>query len=148
MIETLEHVSEPGRFLNDAACWLRQGGLLYITTPNFRGLNGRMLGLRWSVVSPPEHIVLWTAPALRSAVATAGFRVVRMRTEGLNPSEILTLARWRKEDKPVDRLRSGVALSEAMSRTRARRALKTAINGGLNILRLGDTLKMWARRVD
>lgn len=147
MIEFLEHVNAPTRFLDDAACWLRRGGLLYATTPNIRGLNGRILGLRWSVVSPPEHIVLWTVPALRSALTKAGFRVFRMRTEGLNPSEILALARSRKEENVVDRNKSAVALSEVLSRTRARRALKTAINRGLNVLRLGDTLKVWARRV-
>jgi 2-polyprenyl-3-methyl-5-hydroxy-6-metoxy-1,4-benzoquinol methylase len=147
MIELLEHVTVPTRFLNDAACWLRPGGLLYITTPNIRGLNGRILGLNWSVVSPPEHIVLWTVPALCSAVEKCGFRVLRMRTEGLNPTEILALARWRNKEKPVDRNKSAVALSGAMSRTRARRALKTAINEGLNVFWLGDTLKMWARRV-
>jgi SAM-dependent methyltransferase len=147
MIEFLEHVTTPARFLDDAGCWLRRGGLLYVTTPNIRSLNGRILGLSWSVVSPPEHIVLWTVRALRSAVARAGFRVFRMRSEGLNPSEILALARSRRVENVVDRNKSAIALSEALSRTRARRALKTAINGGLNVLRLGDTLKVWARRV-
>jgi hypothetical protein len=148
MIEFLEHVTVPALFLKDAACWLRRGGLLHVTTPNIRGLNGRILGVGWSVVSPPEHIVLWTVPALRSAVGEAGFRIFRMRTEGLNPAELLALAPWRNKEKPVDRNRSAVALSETMSRTRMRRVLKRAINGGLNVLRLGDTLKMFARRVD
>ena len=147
MIETLEHVNAPARFLNDAACWLRRDGLLYITTPNLRGLNGRILGLSWSVVSPPEHIVLWTVPALRSAVAKAGLRVFRVRTDGFNPTEVLALMRRQKAENLVDRNKSAVALSEALSRTRARRALKTAINEGLNVLRLGDTLKVWARRI-
>lgn len=147
MIELLEHVSVPARFLKDAAFWLRPGGLLYVTTPNIRGLNGRTLGISWSVVSPPEHVVLWTVPALRAAVEGAGFRVFRMRTEGLNPSELLALAPWRNERKPVDRNKSAVALSEALSRTRVRRAFKTAMNGGLNFLGMGDTLKLWARRV-
>jgi SAM-dependent methyltransferase len=147
MVEVLEHVVAPVGFLNDMAYWLRRGGALYLTTPNARSLNGRILGLNWSVVSPPEHVVLWTVPALRSAVGRAGFRVFRMRTEGLNPSEILALARWREKENLVDRNKSAVALSEALSRTRARRALKTAMNGVLNITRLGDTLKVWAQRV-
>jgi 2-polyprenyl-3-methyl-5-hydroxy-6-metoxy-1,4-benzoquinol methylase len=147
MLEFLEHVNAPTRFLKEAACWLRPGGSLYITTPNVRGLNGRILGLRWSVVSPPEHIVLWTVPALRSALAKVGLRIFRIRTEGFNPCEVLALVRRQKGKNFVDRNKSAVALSEALSRTRSRRAFKTAINEGLNILGLGDTLKVWARRV-
>jgi Methyltransferase domain len=146
MIEFLEHVIVPGRFLTDGACWLRHGGLLYVTTPNIRSLNGRILGLGWSVVSPPEHLVLWSVPALRAAVTKAGFRVFRMRSEGLNPSEVLALTRRGKSGKPVDRNQSAIALSEALARTRTRRTLKAAANAGLNVLRLGDTLKLWARR--
>ncbi len=147
MVEVLEHVVAPASFLNDMAYWLRRGGGLYLTTPNARCLNRRILGLDWSVVSPPEHVVLWSVQALRRVVQKAGFRVCRVRTEGLNPSEMLASARrWRKQT-PVDRNKAAVALSEKLSRTRARRAVKTAINGVLNVLRLGDTLKVWAQRV-
>lgn len=148
MIEFLEHVPAPIRFLRDAARWLRPGGLLYITTPNARSLNRRILGVTWSVVSPPEHVTLWTARALRVALATVGFQICRLRAEGYNPSELLArLRRTRTGEAPVDRNRSALALSAALSRTRVRRALKAAINEGLSALRLGDTLKVWALRV-
>ena len=70
-----------------------------------------------------------------------------MRTEGLNPSEMLSVARWWKNDAVVDRNRSAIALSERLSRTRVRRTLKTVMNETLNALGFGDTLKVWARRV-
>jgi len=60
MIELLEHVPNPREILQAAARWLRPGGLLYLTTPNAKSLNQRVLGLEWSVVSPPEHLALWT----------------------------------------------------------------------------------------
>jgi SAM-dependent methyltransferase len=148
MIEFLEHVANPGDFLNDAARWLRSGGLLYLTTPNVRSLNARILRLSWSVVSPPEHLVLWTVPALLSVLTKAGFQVLRVRSEGFNPSETLgTVQRWRGVEAPVDRNRSAAAMSEALARTTMSRALKNSINRGLSVLRLGDTLKIWARRV-
>src|SRR5262249_53109765 len=78
MIELVEHVSEPNQFLSNAARWLRPGGLLYVTTPNARSVNRRALGLSWSTVSPPEHVVLWTVESLRWALVRAGlvpFRV-------------------------------------------------------------------------
>src|SRR5262249_24158183 len=73
LVELLEHVPVPLRVLQDAACWLRPAGLLYITTPNARSLNRRLLGPAWSVVCPPEHVMLWTARALRIALTRAGF---------------------------------------------------------------------------
>lgn len=146
MIELLEHVPAPAQILRSAAPWLRPGGLLYLTTPNVQSLNGRLLGLAWSVVSPPEHVVLWTASALRNALAAAGFRVVRVRTEGLNPAELLARLRSRRNTAPVDRNQSAFALSEALSRSQSRRALKRVVNAGLSALRLGDTVKVWALR--
>jgi SAM-dependent methyltransferase len=146
MIEFLEHLGDPIRFLGDAARWLRPGGLLYLTTPNAKSLNARLLGLSWSVVSPPEHIVLWTVRALRRVVTEAGFRVIRVRSEGLNPSEILARIRRAGKVVAVDRNQSALALSEALSHSAVRRALKWTINAGLSTLRSGDTLKVWAVR--
>jgi 2-polyprenyl-3-methyl-5-hydroxy-6-metoxy-1,4-benzoquinol methylase len=148
MIEVLEHVRLPRAFLTDAARWLRLGGLLYLTTPNIRSLNGRILGQTWSVVSPPEHLVLWTAAALRCVLAKAGFRLLRFRAEGLNPSELLARMRRRcGSGQQIDRNQAAIAWSEALSRTLARRILKNGINQSLSLLRLGDTLKVWALRV-
>jgi len=147
MIELLEHVPEPTRFLSDAARWLRPGGLLYVTTPNAGSLNRRVLGLSWSTVSPPEHVVLWTVGALRRALAPAGFVPFRVRTEGCNPSEILARLRpSQNSGLPVDRNQTALALSEALSRSPLRRAMKAAINAGLTASRLGDTIKAWALR--
>jgi SAM-dependent methyltransferase len=148
MIECLEHQSDPLTFMRQASRWLRPGGLLYLTTPNLRSLNARVLGMVWSVVCPPEHVVLWTATALRYALTLVGLRVRSIRTEGLNPSEIVARLRpARTDDRPVDRNRSGIALSQALARTRGRRALKAVINEGLNAFGLGDTLKASAERV-
>lgn len=147
MIELLEHVPDPRRLLKDAARWLRPDGLLYVTTPNARSLNFRLLGLGWSVVSPPDHLMLWTARGLQYALASAGFRDLRIRSEGFNPVELL--ARKRRNDadaEPFDRNASARALSESLSKTRGRRCFKRVVNAGLNTLGLGDTLKVWAVR--
>lgn len=145
LIETLEHVPEPRTFLADAARLLRPGGLLFLTTPNADSLNRRVLGAAWSVVSPPEHLTLWTARGLVAAARAVGFQVCRLRTEGLNPVEFL--ARLRPaEGKPVDRNEAALALNTAFSRSRWTRACKASVNAGLSIVWLGDTLKLWARR--
>lgn len=147
MIEVLEHVADPVRLLSHAARWLRPGGLLYVTTPNAGGMNCRILGQTWSVVCPPQHLVLWTPRALRAALARAGFKASRLRAEGFNPAEILAWLRGgRSAAEGVNRYQSGLALSAALGRSRVRRMVKAAVNGGLSALRLGDTLKVWASR--
>lgn len=149
MIEVLEHLSDPGGSIREAAGWLRPGGALYLTTPNVQSLNGRLLGLRWSIVSPPEHLILYTATALRRALGQAGLRILHLRTEGLNPSELWA---WYRDGniaiRSIDRNRSAVTLSDVLARSSTRRLFKTAVNAALNATRLGDTLKVWACRVD
>lgn len=147
MVELLEHVPQPARFLNAAARWLRPGGLLYLTTPNAESLNRRLLGPDWSIFAPPEHLTVWTAQGLRSALAASGFLTQEVRTEGLNPSEVL--ARWapqRRGAPGVSRNQAGVQLNSALSRTPFRRLLKAGINRILSLLAVGDTLKVRAVR--
>src|SRR4030095_144710 len=125
MIEFLEHAAAPEQFLIAAAKWLRPGGLLYITTPNADSLNRRLLGLQWSVFSPPEHVTIWTGRGLRVALTRAGFETRRIRTDGLNPTEII--ARFRHDngsDAPVSRNTAAFALNSAFSRSPWRRGIK------------------------
>ena len=147
LVELLEHVPAPLGVLQDAVSWLRPGGLLYLTTPNARSLNRMVLGIEWSVVCPPEHLMLWTARALRIALAAVGFRILWIRAEGWNPSELPGRLRWfGASSRPVNRQQAGLALSEAFSRSQTRRAAKTAANRVLSMLGIGDTLKVWAVR--
>lgn len=147
MIELLEHVPEPDQMLEAAARYLRPGGLLYVTTPNARSLNRRLIGLGWSIFCPPEHITIWSARGLRHALARSGFKVQRVRTDGFNPCEIL--ARWRtrdEESQPVNRNNTALALNSFFSGSPLRRTVKAGINHSLGIFKAGDTLKIWAVR--
>lgn len=147
MVELLEHAGDPRSFLREARRLLRPGGLLYVTTPNALSLNRRLLGPHWSVFCPPEHLTIWTSQGLRVALASAGLRLVRARTEGLNPCEILArLRRGRGSPAPLDRNAAAVALSTALSRSALRRGLKSGVNHALSLFSLGDTLKAWAVR--
>lgn len=149
MIEFLEHVPAPDRFLRAAARWLRPGGVLYITTPNAQSLNRWVLGLSWSVFAPPEHVTIWTVRGLVAALTRNGFTLRQVRTEGLNPAEML--ARWRSRNGAeitVNRNQAAFALNEALSGSPARRALKSGINHCLSLFKIGDALKVWALRGD
>ena len=79
----LRHLSDLRAAFAEFARVLRPGGLLLLTTPNYRGLTGRMLGLRWRVVAP-EHLGYFTTRTLAASLRTAGFRDVRIRSRALD----------------------------------------------------------------
>jgi SAM-dependent methyltransferase len=147
LFEVLEHVGDPDSLLGMAARYLRPGGLLYLTTPNARSMNRRVLHLKWSVFSPPEHIVLWTARGVRHALSRSGFCCPRIRTEGFNPSEILSgFRRPATTIQGRSRNEAGQRLNEVMSRGRGRRVIKSGVNRCLSFFGIGDSLKVWAIR--
>ena len=147
MIEVLEHLADPRAFVQNALSWLRPGGLLYLTTPNARSLNRWVLGAEWSVVCPPEHLALWTARGIRALLQDAGFGRIGIRTEGLNPAEIVARLRPGADPRAVHRQEAGVALSQAFSRSGPRRAVKKAANLLLDLMGVGDTLKVRGERM-
>ncbi len=147
MIEVIEHVPDPDGLLGDAAGLLRPGGALYVTTPHGRGLSARLLGSRWSVVTPPDHLQLLSIGGLRAALVRAGFDVRSVATHGVNPYELT--ARLRTRGAPDGR-RSNTAtsyrLNQSLSTRRAGRIVKQVANAALSGARLGDTLKVVAER--
>lgn len=146
MIELIEHVTTPLRFLEAAAARLRPGGLLYLTTPNAHSLNRWLLGLTWSIFAPPEHLTIWTAKGLRRALAKAGFRQVWIWADGFNPFDVIARVRGRSKTTAANRNQVARKLNEFLSRTLLRRAFKRGINLGFTAFGIGDSLKVWATR--
>jgi 2-polyprenyl-3-methyl-5-hydroxy-6-metoxy-1,4-benzoquinol methylase len=147
--EVLEHVPDPRSLVAEIARIVRPGGLLWATTPHARGVSSKALGLKWSVVSPPEHLQLFSRGSVTAMLKKAGFRRVRVATHGVNPSEILSTLRGKATESGAEsfnRVETGYQLNEFMNQSRSRRALKNVVNGMLNLSRLGDSLKIWAER--
>ncbi|HWN10360.1 MAG TPA: class I SAM-dependent methyltransferase [Pyrinomonadaceae bacterium] len=150
--ELLEHVPEPSSIIREVARIVRPGGLFWATTPNAKGLSSRLLGLEWSVLSPPEHLHLFSASGLKGLLLECGFRRVEINTEGVNPFELMKkLRRPEPIDQAVstngnDRVSSGYRLNEAMATSGTRKTIKNSINSLLRVSRLGDSLKIWAER--
>ena len=150
-VELLEHLVDPKPLLNEVARILRPGGLFWTTTPHARGLSGRLLGLKWRCVWPPEHLQLFSIRGLTKLLRDAGFRQLRIKTTGGNPIEIFHAMGAAKSapktvDQHFDRVTTSYRLNESMMKSRSRRALKNTVNGFLNLSRLGDSLKVFAVR--
>lgn len=75
--DLIEHLANPGRFLERARSHLRPYGRLCIVTPNAHSLNNvfkSLLGLR--IASNPEHTCWYDRTTLRQLLARYGFRPV------------------------------------------------------------------------
>lgn len=149
--EIIEHLPNPHQVLSEVARIIRPGGLFWATTPSASGLSFRLLGLRWSVLSPPEHTQLYSRKGMTIMLRNAGFSEVRLKTFGLNPSEIVYFFKSKGRDDgsdtdSFDRVETSYALNEKLSSGPVRKRIKGLLNGTLNIFGLGDSLKIYAER--
>jgi hypothetical protein len=143
----IEHVHDPDTVLADAKRLVRPGGALYLTTPHGRSLSARMLRTRWSVITPPDHLQLFSVAGLRTALARAGLVVRSIATTGINPHELRAgLRSGRERQGTPSNTETSYQLNESLSSSRTGTVLKRAVNGVLTGARLGDTLKIVAER--
>ncbi|MGI8468710.1 MAG: class I SAM-dependent methyltransferase [Pyrinomonadaceae bacterium] len=159
-VEILEHIPNPAEIITKIHRILRPGGLFWATTPHGRGASARLLGQKWSCVTPPEHLHLFSVKGLRKIIEKAGFSEVKISTHGVNPFEIFH--KWRaglssplavktKDEngnegaaKQFDRVGTGYELNAVLSGSPVRIITKSFLNSILNTTRLGDSLKVWA----
>ena len=75
----------------------------------------------------------------------AGFQKIRLLTSGLNPAEMVNYyRRGSNGNAGFKRVEAAYELNEALTRSPLRRAVKNGLNGVLNTLGLGDSLKIFA----
>ena len=148
LVEVVEHHPDPRALFAAAATLVRPGGAIYVTTPHGRGISARLLGTRWSVVAPPEHLQLFSARGLQEALSAAGLRRRELHTHAVDPSELLRSLRSRGAGAgaPGSRVESSYRLNESLSSSRAGTLLKGMANAALSATRLGDSLKLIAER--
>lgn len=73
MFETIEHLQDPIGVLRHIRRLLTPRGLLVMSTPNWEALTRHALGGEWAVISPAEHLYLFSEATLTAALKQAGF---------------------------------------------------------------------------
>jgi ubiquinone/menaquinone biosynthesis C-methylase UbiE len=81
---TLEHLTKPESFLNEAHRVLKRKGVLCLSVPNRNGLAMRLLGPRYSMVHL-EHLNYFTPGSLKLLLKRVGFKTLNTRTYLSNP---------------------------------------------------------------
>lgn len=102
--DTIEHLPDPRRQLEELHRILAPGGLLTMNTPNEAGLLHRLQGSHWFHYKPPEHLFYFSPATLGRLLERCGFRVLHTQISG----KIVTLRylceRARGVSDPLGRL--------------------------------------------
>lgn len=135
-IEVIEHINNPIEEIRKFETLLRKGGVLYITTPNFISFSSRYLKSKWGSVEFPEHLCYYSPKTLNKLLVEHGFKKVSLKTTGVGISSI----------KPKSEISGSIAQHNDVIRQKTEKNLilstaKYIVNFGLNIFRLGDTIK-------
>lgn len=80
MNQVIEHFADVRGALAAVQVLLRPGGLLFLETPSFDGLDARLFSDRyWGGYHFPRHWYLFNAPLLRELLSASGFDVIEER---------------------------------------------------------------------
>jgi SAM-dependent methyltransferase len=86
-LEVIEHLPDPAAALARIARWLKPGGVLLASTPNYDSLYRRLFGTRWWVVNcEDEHIMFFNEAKLAASLEAVGLSVRWRRIRGFDLS--------------------------------------------------------------
>ncbi len=69
--DVLEHICNPGDFLQQVSDKLNPGGILFIQTPRY-GRIARLFGAEWRYLLPVEHVILYSVEAIMKILKDFG----------------------------------------------------------------------------
>jgi 2-polyprenyl-3-methyl-5-hydroxy-6-metoxy-1,4-benzoquinol methylase len=72
MFDVIEHLPQPRETLALCCRHLKPGGVIVITTGDFAALAARWTGVRWRLMTPPQHLWFFTRESLRRMSAPLG----------------------------------------------------------------------------
>ncbi len=76
MLDCVEHLANPAEVLKRLAAALRPGGSLILTTGDWSSLPARLLGRRWRLMTPPQHLFFFSRSNLSQLLERRGLEVV------------------------------------------------------------------------
>lgn len=89
--DVIEHLGRPRSTLIQCARLLRPGGELYLTTGDIDSPLARMLGRRWRLMNPPQHITYFSRSTLTDLLASCGLETIEVERIGKRVSLALFL---------------------------------------------------------
>jgi SAM-dependent methyltransferase len=89
--DVIEHLGRPRSTLLQCARLLRPGGELYLTTGDIESPLARVLGRRWRLMNPPQHITYFSEETMRGFLSSCGLEMIAVERIGKRVSLALFL---------------------------------------------------------
>ncbi len=83
VFELIEHLFDPGLFLDHARNLLKPNALLYLTTLNVYGFDIQTLWGKSKSVVPPHHLNFFNPTSIKYLLEKIGFEIIEISTPGI-----------------------------------------------------------------
>ena len=139
-IEVIEHVNTPNTFVQQSNKFLRKGGGMYVTTPNFNSYLRYKLKEKYDVIDYPTHLCYFTSKTFRNVFESNGFETKFIKTTGMSVTRVKT-SKGKSNQEFVSETSDDEMLRYKIERNAFLRGTKKVINGGLTSLKIGHSMK-------
>ncbi|MBS1681412.1 MAG: class I SAM-dependent methyltransferase [Bacteroidetes bacterium] len=135
--EVIEHINTPQSEAKIFNFILRQGGVAYVTTPNFNSISRNILGPKWNIIEYPEHLSYYTPKTLTRLFEQNNFKMVEISTTGISFDRFHNSG----SNQGNASLGADEQLRQKAENKIVFKMLKSVINHALNLTSKGDSLK-------
>lgn len=84
MSMVLEHLGNPAAAIAQASEWIRPGGVLLVSVPNFSGIEARIFRQYAYTLQAPTHLTHFDKESLKALLLKFGFENVKIRSQGFH----------------------------------------------------------------
>jgi len=97
MWDVLEHVDDPRAYVKKMHDMLVERGVLMISTPDRSSWWAKLMGMKWQLIIPPEHLYYYSPRNLTKLLQDSGFKVLEVAKPSKRfsiPYVFSMLAQW------------------------------------------------------
>lgn len=138
--EVIEHINNPQREIDHFKQLLREGGLVYITTPNWNSLLRYRFKSAYNVITYPEHLSYYTKSTITKLFKSNGFKKENVQTTGVSITRLKTSS-GKSNQAYISKTSDDEILRNKIEGNKLLQFGKNIINRTLSFFGVGDTVK-------
>jgi len=81
MYDFIEHVIDPNLTIKTASEKIKPGGILILTTPDISSWHAKLMGKKWGIIVPEEHLYYFSPSSIRFLLEKYGFEILEIKKD-------------------------------------------------------------------